>query len=109
MAASCHITQADSGYQNKAPPFFKTDTRERQTINWKFDCAVQGSVLVVVVTKRLPNRQPEVENIDTKICHLFGCTVLVLFSSSKLSISLTTTSLARVGASTKAIIIKVSE
>jgi len=63
----------------------------------------------VVVTKRLPNRQPEVETIYTKICHLFGYIVFVLFSSSELNISVTITFLARVEASTKARIIKVGE
>jgi hypothetical protein len=61
------------------------------------------------MTKRLPNRQPEVETIYTKICHLFGYTVLVLFSFYELNISITITFLARVGASTKARIIKVSK
>ena len=61
------------------------------------------------LTKRLPNRHPDVETIYTKICHLFGYTVLVPFSSSEPNISVTITFLAWVGASKKAIIIKVSE
>lgn len=61
------------------------------------------------MTKRLPNRQPDVETTYTKICHLFGYTVLVIFSSSEPNISVTTTFLVRVGASTKATIIQVSE
>jgi hypothetical protein len=63
----------------------------------------------VLLKKQFPNRQPEVETIYTKICHLFGYTVLVLFSSYELNISVTVTFLVWVGASTKARLIKVSK
>lgn len=59
--------------------------------------------------KRFQNRPPEVENVYSKICHLYDYTVLFLFSSSELNMSVTITFMAGVGASTKARIIKVSE